>query len=88
MPDFNFTSDDVPVFVLRSVGDVLQLSPIYFSVGFALPDEFLEDRETFTVFILTEQNYELDPLRDRATVTILDTTRKNVFKHICIYIYM
>ena len=88
MPDFNFTSDDVPTFRLRRVGGVLQLNPIYFPIGFAFLDEFLEDRESFTVFIVTEENYELDPLRDRATVTILDTTCKNVFKHICIYIYM
>ena len=68
--------------------DSLQLRPIYFPVGVAVNDTFLEDKETFTVFIRTEQNYELDPERDRATVTICDTTCKNIFKHICIYIYM
>ena len=70
------------------VNGILQLSPIYFPIGFALNDMFLEDAESFTVFMLTEQFYELDPARDRAVVTIFDTTRKNLFKHICIYIYM
>ena len=64
------------------------MRPIYFPVGVAVNDTFLEDKETFTVFILIEQNYELDPERDRATVTICDTTCKNLFKHICIYIYV
>ena len=68
--------------------DSLQLRPIYFPVGVSVNDIFLEDKETFTVFILPEQNYELDPERDRALVTIFDTTRENLFKHICIYIYM
>ena len=73
---------------MRLRTDILQLRPIYFPIGFALPDEFLEAPETFTVFILTGQNYELDTFRDRAIVTIFDTTCKNLFKHICIYIYM
>ena len=68
--------------------DILQLRPIYFPIGFALPDEFLEAPETFTVFILTVQNYERTNFRDRAMVTIFDTTRKNVFNHTCIYMYM
>ena len=80
--DFNFTSDDVPIFVLIDFGGVLQLRPIYFPIGFAFNDEFLEGKETFTVFISTVHYYELDPERDRAIVTIFDTTRKNLFKHI------
>ena len=82
--DFNFTSDNVPIFVLRKFGGRLHLSPIYFPIGFAFNDKFLEDKETFTVFLLTELNYELDPARDRAIVTIFDTTCKNLFEHICI----
>ena len=64
------------------------MSPIYFPIGFASNDSFLEGAESFTVFIRTDQNYELDPERDRALVTIFDTTRENLFKHICIYIHM
>ena len=74
---------------MRLRTDILQLRPIYFPIGFALPDEFLEAPETFTVFIiLTGQYSERNNFRDRAIVTIFDTTRKNLFKHICIYMYM
>ena len=85
--DFNFTSNviNTPNFVLAM--DSLQLRPIHFPVG-TLNDTFLEDKETFEVFILTDQNYKLNPARDRAIVTICDTTCKNLFKHICIYTYM
>ena len=87
--DFSFiTTSNIPNFVLIDVNGSLQLSPIYVSIGFALNDSFLENAESFTVFILLEQDYELDPKRDRAVVTIFDTTCKNILKHICIYICM
>ena len=76
------------MFELGSVGDILQLRPIYFPIGVARTDSILEAQETFQVFLKTNQNYELNPERDRANVIIFDTTRKNLFKHICIYIWM
>ena len=79
--DFNFTSDSIPVFELIVVGDVLQLSPIHFPIGFAFNDSLLEAPETFTVLI-TEYYYELDPARQFTSVTILDTTCKYVHIHI------
>ena len=76
--DYNLTFDSIPNFVLIDVDGVLQLSSIYFPIGFAFIDSFLEAPETFAVLII-EQNYELDPPKSHATVTILDATCKNLF---------